>query len=203
MKSIIKAPLRLENWFRTDARLHQLYPESVRSLARMHWSPLYIIQKAIPYLTPNDKVKVLDIGSGVGTFCLAGAYYKQSVPFYGVEQRKKLIEVAEGAREKLGIQNVSFIHGNFTQLNLNEFDHFYFYNSFFECIPGTDKIDDSIAYSPELYHYYSRYLRLQLDEMPAGTRVVTYCSWNDEIPPGYRLVESDTDQLLKFWEKQS
>src|SRR5438093_750487 len=81
MKPTVKKPLHLEDWFSTDARLHKLYPESIRSLARMHWSPLYIIQKVIPYLAPNDTVKVLDIGSGVGTFCLAGAFYKPSVAF--------------------------------------------------------------------------------------------------------------------------
>jgi len=32
----------------------------------------------------------LDIGSGVGKFCLAGAYYKPSASFFGVEQRKDL-----------------------------------------------------------------------------------------------------------------
>jgi hypothetical protein len=201
MKPKVKTRLRLKDWFSTDARLHQLYPEAIRSLARMHWSPLYIIQKVIPYLTPNDKVKVLDIGSGVGTFCLAGAYYKQSVPFFGIEQRKKLVEVAEDAREKLGIQNVSFIHGNFTQLNLNEFDHFYFYNSFFENLNGAEKIDNEIVYSNELYNYYCMYLYNQLEKMPVGTRIATYCSWGDEIPPGYRLAETHFDNLLKFWIK--
>jgi hypothetical protein len=201
MKPIVKTPLHLEDWFSTDARLHKLYPESIQSLARMHWSPLYIIQKVIPYLTPNDNVKVLDIGSGVGTFCLAGAFYKPSVAFFGVEQRKKLIEHADTARKKLGIPNARFIHGNFTQLNLNEFDHFYFYNSFFENLNGAEKIDNEIVYSNELYNYYSIYLYNQLEKMPLGTRVATYCSWGDEIPPCYQLAESHFDNLLKLWIK--
>jgi hypothetical protein len=201
MKPTVKTSLHPEDWFSTDARLQQLYPGSISSLARMHWSPLYIIQKVIPYLAPNDNVKVLDIGSGVGTFCLAGAFYKPSAAFFGVEQRKKLIEHAEAAREKLGIQNARFIHGNFTQLNLNEFDHFYFYNSFFENLNGADKIDNEIVYSNELYNYYSIYLYNQLEKMPRGTRVATYCSWGDEIPPCYQLAETHFDNLLKFWIK--
>lgn len=167
----------------------------------MHWSPLYIIQKAITFLAPGDKVKVLDIGSGVGTFCLAGAFYKPSVTFFGVEQRKKLVKHADVARKKLGLQNVRFIHGNFTQLNLNEFDHFYFYNSFFENLNGAEKIDNEIVYSNELYNYYSIYLYNQLEKMPVGTRVVTYCSWGDEIPPCYQLAEAYFDNLLKCWIK--
>jgi len=193
----------LDEIFDNERSLLQLYPLSIQLLDKLHWSPLPVIYKAVQFLAEKKDAKILDIGSGTGKFCLAGAYYKPSAFFYGVEQRRYLIGHAEAVKEKTGSRKVTFLHKNFTQLNLKEFDGFYFYNSFFECIPGTDKIDDSIAYSPELYHYYSRYLRLQLDEMPAGTRVVTYCSWNDEIPPGYRLVESDTDQLLKFWEKQS
>ena len=38
-------------------------------------------------------------------------------------------------------------HGNFTQLDFKNFDHFYFYNAFYENLAGTDKIDDSIDYS--------------------------------------------------------
>jgi hypothetical protein len=201
MRPAVKKPLHLENWFSTDDKLHQLYPGSIRSLARMHWSPLYIAQKAVSYLAPKDKVKVLDIGSGVGKFCLAGAFYKPSVSFFGVEQRKNLVEHAESVGKMLGLKNVHFIHRNFTQLSLNEYDHFYFYNAFFENLVGTEKIDYDIVYSNELYNYYSIYLYNQLDKMPIGTRVATYCSWNDEIPPCYHLAEAHFDNLLKFWIK--
>ena len=101
----------------------------------------------------------------------------------------------------LGLQNAYFIHANFTQLNLKQYDHFYFYNSFFENLEGTDKIDNKIAYSNELYNYYSHYLYKQLDDMPVGTRVATYCSLDSEIPPGYNLIETHFDNLLKFWKK--
>lgn len=201
MKPTVKALLHLEKWFSADAKFHQRYPEPIRALARMHWSPLYIVQKTVSYLAPNDKVRVLDIGSGVGKFCLAGAFYKPSVSFFGVEQRKNLIEHAETLRKELGFQNVHFIHRNFTQLNLSEYDHFYFYNAFFENLDGTDKIDNEIVYSNELYNYYSFYLYNQLEKMPIGTRVATYCSWGDEIPPCYQLAEAHYDNLLKFWIK--
>jgi hypothetical protein len=201
MKPATKIPLHLEHWFSSDAIFHQLYPQPVRYLARMHWSPLYIAQKVVSYLAVNDKVKVLDIGSGIGKFCLAGAFYKPAVSFFGVEQRKNLIQHAESARKKLGFQNVHFIHRNFTQLDLCEYDHFYFYNAFFENLNGTEKIDNEIVYSNELYNYYSIYLYNQLEKMPIGTRVATYCSWGDEIPPCYRVTEVGFDNLLKFWIK--
>ena len=202
MKSITKIPHYLEHWFTTDAALDQLYPEGIRSLARMHWSPLYIAEEVVSYLAENEKVKILDIGSGVGKFCLAGAFHKKSAAFFGVEQRKNLIDHAETARKKVGFRNVQFIHGNFTQLNLNGFDHFYFYNSFFENLDGTSKIDHEIVYSNELYNYYTIYLYNQLQTMPRGTRVATYCGWGDEIPPCYQLAGAHFNNLLKFWIKK-
>jgi Predicted S-adenosylmethionine-dependent methyltransferase len=201
MKSAVNPSHRLSHYFNNDADFHKLYPLAIGALARMHWTPLYITQQAVSFLAQNHSVKILDIGSGVGKFCLAGAYHKPTVSFYGVEQRKNLVACAEAARQQLGFRNVHFINKNFTQLNLAEFDHFYFYNAFFENLDGTEKIDHEIAYSNELYSYYSMYLYNQLEKMPRGTRIVTYCSWGDEIPTCYKLAESHYNHLLKFWIK--
>ncbi len=96
---------------------------------------------------------------------------------------------------------MSFIEGNFTQLEFKNYDHFYFYNAFYENIQGTDKIDNSIDYSIELYDYYNRYLYKQLELKPAGTRVATFHSLEYEIPPDYHVVGAAFDELLKFWIK--
>ena len=101
----------------------------------------------------------------------------------------------------LQLDNVSFIHGNFSQLDLKIYDHFYFYNAFYENLSGTDKIDDSIDYSSELYDYYSWYLYRQLQQKPVGTRLCTLCSAENEIPPDFQVVHSDMDDLFKCWVK--
>ncbi|HWK02637.1 MAG TPA: class I SAM-dependent methyltransferase [Puia sp.] len=194
--------LQSDNWFSSDAQFHQLYPDPIRQLARRHWTPLNVARLAVQFLVPEEGVRVLDIGSGVGKFCLSAAWYKPTAVFYGVEQREELVGHAEAAKDILGIGNVSFIHGNFTQLDLKRFDHFYFYNSFYENLDGTDKIDDTILYSESLYNYYNHYLYRQLEEMPSGTRVVTRCSWEDEMPPSYHVVQSDIENMLKFHVKE-
>jgi SAM-dependent methyltransferase len=182
-------------------QMHHLYPASIQALARRHWTPLGITRMVVQFLTPRPDAKVLDIGSGVGKFCLAGAYYRPDASFTGIEQRKDLVAHAETAREMLGLPNAHFIHGNFTQLNFKEYDHFYFYNSFYENLADTDKIDDNISYSRELYNYYNRCLFKKLDEAQAGTRLVTYHSLEDTMPPSYHLAEEQLGNLLKFWIK--
>lgn len=193
--------IQTENWYSSDERFNRLYPVSVQSLARRHWTPLHVARCAAKFLAVQANARILDIGSGVGKFCLGAAYYEPRAFYYGVEQRKSLVYNAETARQILRHQNVFFIHGNFTQLDLKDYDHFYLYNPFYENLAYSDKIDDSIDYSDELYNYYNRYLYRQLEQKPAGTRLATFHSLEDEIPPAYFVMGTEMDNLLKFWIK--
>ncbi len=198
---LLEKRINTESWFSSDAQFNQLYPSSIQLLAQRHWTPLVVARKAANYLAAESNMRILDIGSGVGKFCLAAAHYKPMAFYYGIEQRKRLINYADAAKEKLRIENVSFIEGNFTQIDFRNYDHFYFYNSFYENLTGTDKIDDSIDYSLELYNYYNRYLYKQLEQKPPGTRLASFHSLEDEIPKGYHIVGSEMNELLKFWIK--
>ena len=191
----------VQNWFSSDAQFNQIYPPSIRLLARKHWTPLMVARKAANFLAAENNVRILDIGSGVGKFCLAAAHYKPNAFYYGIEQRKSLVTYAENAKDTLDINNVSFINGNFTQIDFKKYDNFYFYNSFYENLKGTEKIDNSIDYSGELFNYYNRYLYKLLEQKPAGTRLASFHSLEDEMPPGYHVVGVEMDNLLKFWIK--
>ena len=201
LMALVEKKIQTKNWFSSDDQLNEIYPISIQSKADRHWTPLNVARKTSSFLAAENNVRILDIGSGVGKFCLAAAFYKPKAFYYGVEQRKTLINYADTAREKLGLGNVSFMHGNFTALDFRNYDHFYFFNAFYENLAGTDKIDDSIDYSGELYNYYNRYLYKQLEQKPAGTRLATYHSLEDEVPRGYHIVGSEMDNLLKFWIK--
>ena len=190
-----------ESWFSSDAKFNQLYPTPVQLLAQHHWTPLAVARKAANFLAAENNARILDIGSGAGKFCLAAAHYKPKAFYYGIEQRSQLINCAETAKEKLKLENVSFMNGNFTQIDFKKYDHFYFYNSFYENLAGTEKIDDSIDYSLELFNYYNRYLYKQLEQKPSGTRLATFHSLEDEMPPDYHVVGVEMDGLLKFWFK--
>ena len=198
---LLERRLHPEKWFSSDEQFNQLYPLSLQTMARRHWTPLSVARKSANFLAAENSVRILDIGSGVGKFCLGAAYFKPKAFYYGVEQRKSLVDHAEWAKERLHLENVSFIHGNFTQLVFKNYDHFYFYNAFYENLSGTDRIDESIDYSGELYNYYNRYLYKQLEQKPAGTKLATFHSLEDEVPQSYHVVGSEFDNLLKFWIK--
>ncbi len=198
---MLEKKIPIDEWFRSDVNFDLLYPAKIQQLAKRHWTPLHVTQKAVQFLAVTANARILDIGSGVGKFCLAAAYFKPHAFYYGVEQRKSLIEHAETARKKLAFQQVCFLHGNFTQLDFRNYDHFYFYNSFYENLAGTDKIDDSIDYSGELYRYYNGYLFQTLEGKPAGTRLVTFHSLEDQMPEGYHLVVAVRNNRLMFRRK--
>jgi len=198
---LLETSILTTNWFGSDTQFNQLYPSSIQLLAQRHWTPLLIARKAANFLAAENNVRILDIGSGVGKFCLAAAHYKPKALYYGIEQRKKLVTHAESAKETLRLENVSFLNGNFTQVDFRKYNHFYFYNTFYENISGTDKIDNSIDYSLELYNYYNRYLYKQLEQKPSGTRLASFHSLEDEMPDGYHIVGSEMNDLLKFWIK--
>jgi SAM-dependent methyltransferase len=187
--------------FKNDDTFNKLYPIGIERKAIKHWSRLEIAKSAAEFLAAQNNVHVLDIGSGVGKFCLAAAHHKPNAVFYGIEQRKYLVDYAIDCGNKLELYNVSFIHGNFTQIDLGQFDHFYFFNSFYENLDGTDKIDNTIEHSVSLYNYYNRYLYKQLEQRRTGTRIATFHSMEEEIPPCYYVVKTEFEGLLKCWVK--
>jgi hypothetical protein len=192
---------RQGTYFQSDFQFNRIYPASIQKLASRHWTPLAVARKAAEFLASHHGVKILDVGSGVGKFCLAAAHHREHARFFGVEQRESLYHIATHAQLSLGLDNITFMCRNFTQLNFEHYDNFYLYNPFYENLSGTEKIDESIDYSSELYHYYNRYLYRQLRQKPGGTRVATFHSLEDEMPPDYHIVGSDMDSLLKFWMK--
>lgn len=142
---------------------------------------------------------MLDIGSGIGKFCLIAARQHPATMFFGVEQRPELVHHANVAMEFLRLDNLEFIHANMTQINFKAFDHFYFYNSFFENVDFIGRIDDSVETSLALYKYYTQYLSANLDRMPQGTRLVSFQGSGKEVPENFTLVKSTFNGLLNMY----
>jgi len=191
----------MKNWFASDLNFNSLYPKPIQDAAEKHWTRIEVAKKASAFLAISAEEKVLDIGSGAGKFCLVAAHEHPLINFYGVEQRQNLVDLSTELAEKLALHNVVFYCDNICNIDFEKYDHFYFYNSFYENMPGTQKIDLSIKYSEDLYDFYNRYLYKQLKKKPAGTRLVTYHSFGREIPPGYEVVHTDYNEFLKFWMK--
>ncbi len=185
-----------------DEQFDSLYPLYVQLLSKQHWTPLHVIKQATRFLAPVRGTKVLDIGSGAGKFCLAGAYFTPYASFYGVEQRQDLIKVADEVKSLLRLRNAHFLLQNFADLDFGNYNSFYFFNSFYENLPGKEKIDNQLPFSQKIYQEYSFCLFEKLSRLTPGTRLVTYHSFEGQVPPCFHLQEEASTGLLKFWVKR-
>ncbi|MDW5290207.1 methyltransferase domain-containing protein [Formosa sp. PL04] len=184
-----------------DKLFNTLYPLAIKKLSECHWTPVEIAKLAADYLVDKPNCKVLDIGSGVGKFCLIGAASTKG-HFYGVEQREGLVKISQKIAKKHKIKNVEFIHSNITEISFSNYNAFYFYNSFYENVGHYLAIDTTIPLDETLYIAYSKYVENELKKTPIGTRLVTYWSEWLEIPEGFDLEYTDYDGKLNFWEKK-
>lgn len=187
-----------KNIFDNDEAFNALYPDPIKAVAARHWTPVDVVKKAAAFLATHSGAKVLDIGSGSGKFCLIAAHLYPHVQWTGVEQREELVLLCDEMKARLKIENVKFLAQNITEADFEPYDHFYFYNSFYENLPGTQKIDYSVSYSEKLYDYYNLFLYKKLMKRPSGTRLVTYHSLGSEVPEGYEVVGTDYSEFLKF-----
>lgn len=183
-----------------DKLFDSIYSEEIQALAEDHFTPIAMIKLASHFLVQKAGTRVLDIGSGAGKFCIVGATCTDG-HFTGVEIRENLHLAAKQVAKNRKLDNVAFIHSNMTEIDFTAYDAFYFYNTFFENIMSLDRIDTSIELSKILYTEYSNCVKEQLNDMPIGTRLVTYYSAYDEVPGSYRIVEKIDRQKITMWEK--
>lgn len=184
----------------TDDEFDDIYPTDIRPLSKRHFSPVAVAKMAAKYLAETPNTKVLDIGSGVGKFCMIGAACTEGV-FTGVEQRENLYDLAVSLAQQHDLPNAHFIHGNILSINFKDYDAFYFFNAFFENILVDDSIDDKVELDKDLFFLYSLYLKRQLSKLPIGTKLATYFACSEEIPPCYKVVLTQLEGRFKLWEK--
>jgi 2-polyprenyl-3-methyl-5-hydroxy-6-metoxy-1,4-benzoquinol methylase len=188
--------------FSSDAAFDSLYSLRAQQLSAIHWTPLAVVKKAAEHLCSGTGKTILDIGSGVGKFCLIGAHFFKDFQFDGVEQRKALIDEARFAQNATGLTNVNFIHDNFNTLDMEPYDHFYFYNSFSENIFHYKPIDNLVSASEAIYEEYLQQFYLLLDEKPIGTRLAAFHCPDGYVPPAYKRVKHNPGDTLSLYIKR-
>ena len=196
----MKAPIFSNLHEIIDEDFDLIFPVEIRRKSATHFTPIKIARAAAEFLVTAPNVRILDIGSGAGKFCMVGALTTKG-HFTGVEQHAHLSKCANEIVNKYGLENVSFLNINMDRVKFSDFEGFYLFNPFYENLSPESAIDPSIYLDDELYLEYSNYVHQQLEKMPIGTRVVTYHSSGPEIPSSYTLKDSLFRTHLKFWVK--
>jgi hypothetical protein len=184
-----------------DAEFDELFPVDLRGAATTYFTPVAVARRAAALLVEAGARRVLDVGAGVGKFCLDGAC-AASVEFVGIEQRARLVEVAREAARQLGVGRVEFRQGKFESVNPALFDGFYLFNPFAENLFRVEhRLDDSVELTETRYLEDVRRARALLDGAPPEAAAVTYCGFGGQMPRGYRLWASEPHGagILRLW----
>lgn len=186
----------------TDGRFDSLFPPEVRVHSKIHFTPVKVALRVRDWLGNEPGLRVLDVGSGCGKFCLV---FAASGPgrVTGIEQRPNLHQVAVDTAEKLGLTNVSFLCGRMEELDWTPFNVFYFFNPFYERIAYRKGMDDRTPPHAGVYFEHVRVVREKLSQAKSGTRVLTYHGMGGRMPSDWTLLRSEvihTDEL-HLWVK--
>ncbi len=185
----------------TEDNFCMLLPEYLQKASKTYFTPIRIAEIATQWLTEDGRKRVLDIGAGVGKFCITGARNSDSY-FYGIEYRKSLSKVANDLIHHFEIQNAVVQNVNVIEIDFTDFDAFYLYNPFYENLEITKRLNNEVQLSDSLYAAYLKYTEYQLRMTKKGTRVVTYHGNSMEVPLSFKKFKETKDGLLNLWIKK-
>lgn len=186
-----------------DEKFDRVFGGRWRSASRGHWTPLDIARRVVERLDLQDGETLLDVGSGVGKFCLVGALQSPGT-FLGVERRSELVGVAERARLRLGATGAQFLCRDVFHVDWAQYDCLYFYNPFEEHLTEPEgRLDNSVPFSPPEYLAAVASTKARLTRLKEGTRVVVFWGFGESMPEGFDLLHQETHGYgeLEFWKK--
>jgi len=177
---------------------------ALRIRSSTHFTPVAVARLAARLLAPQPGMVVLDVGAGVGKFCITAAREVETAMFVGVEWRPHLVHVASAIRRRYALKNVRFVLGDAFDLDWSAFDAFYFYNPFAEqLLESAFALDDTIEFHPANFMRYIACVQRRLAMARVGTRIVTYHGFGGLPPAGYELAREDRigSDRVELWLK--
>jgi SAM-dependent methyltransferase len=184
-----------------DLDFDDLYPPPIAALASRHFTPVDVARRAADLLVEGAGSHVLDVGSGVGKFCVVGAL-TTGARFTGVEHRPHFVEHSRELARRLHVENAEFVHADATTMDWGRFDGIYLFNPFAENL--WTPLDSTVPVEPRLFHQYVQETKERLRATRKGTRVVTFHGFGASMPAGFRLAwrEPAGADVLDLWIKE-
>jgi hypothetical protein len=188
----------------TDRAFDRFLPEPLQHVSPEFWSPLLVARRAAEWFQEAGVQSVVDVGSGAGKFCVAGAL-SGPCRFTGLEQRPFLIKSARQLARLFDVTDrVQFVLGSLGEVPTPAADAYYFFNPFGDYSVGLHPRaeQDRVAVR-------SRYARdvaaaeQLLRDAPAGTCVLALNGFGGSLPRGYVLIRVDWNVRggLRLWRK--
>ncbi len=201
---------RIAAQLRSGARLPEFefdrfLPCELRIVSNQYWTPLVVARQAARWLDDLHVRTVVDIGSGAGKFCVAGAL-AGNCEFTGLEQRPRLVAAARALARSFGVgDRVRFVEGALGEVAIPLADAYYLYNPFEENLFGhVEHLDEDVELSDLRFARDVAAVESLLRSAPVGTYVLTYNGFGGRVPALYDEVRGDLElpNVLRMWRKQ-
>jgi hypothetical protein len=150
-----------------DAHFDRFLTPNLRAISAQSWSPLEVAARASQWFTELRINSVVDVGSGVGKFCIAAAAGSRC-RFIGIERHPQLVDVANELSRLFSVEHqVEFISGVFGDMPLPKAECYYLFTPF--------EVDEA---------------ELLLRALPARAYVLTY-GFGGTLPDDFEEVRVD------------
>ena len=186
-----------------DRVFDEVFPAAARARSSVYWTPVEVAVRAANLLADRAGATILDVGSGVGKFCIVAAA-AVNANVRGIEHRPHLVDIAREAAAKIGV-SASFDGGTIEDQDAAAIDGFYFFNPFAENLcERTERLDATIETSAERFSRDVGAAQHLLSRARVGARVVTYCGFGGDMPDGFVRVTRGRcgGGWLELWVKQ-
>jgi hypothetical protein len=187
----------------TEEAFARVIPERWRSVSATFWTPVEIAKRAACFLAPTTSARVLDVGSGIGKFCIVGARTTRAT-FWGIEHRAHLVDVARMASRRFRAHRAKFEVGTIDDVDWSLYDAFYFFNPFEENLLAADAcLDRSVVLSEDRFWSDISFIECVFTRLPVGARLATFHGFCGRIPRTFELVDQQSHGTgaLRFWTK--
>ncbi len=192
--------------FVSDADFDCWLPAEQQTISDRFWTQVGVSIRVTRWLHERGIERVLDVGSGVGKFCVVGAMATPMV-FTGVEQRPYLVEAARTLAARFGVApRATFVTGRLEAVDFRDFDALYFYNPFGENrFPAADHLDDTVELDRKRFDRDIAEAEYLLERMPKGAHLATYNSYGGRVPDSFDLIHTKVagHNLLRLWCKSA
>ncbi len=182
-----------------------LYSTPIRAKSARFWTPVEVAYRAARIFEDHGVKRVLDVGSGVGKFCVVAACVCPGIEFIGIEQRPHLVAEARTASARLDVKNAQFHVGDATTPDWQSFDALYLYNPFAENLyVDNNPVDRTVELSRERQAADIRRMLEALVAAPIGRCLLTYNGFGGPIPATFGLAHEERAGVdwLRLWVKR-
>lgn len=174
-----------------DCDFDKIFPPYYQLQSTMHWTPIFAASQIADWIKPLGLKSIVDIGCGVGKLCIL-LRVLTDYKILGIEQRPKLVRVANKIIEVNELKNVSIVQMNMLDLDWAAHDIYYLYNPFQEHLDNGafGIIENDLEFDHKNFVHYTSEVFKQLCNSKRGKILITFHGYGGSVPSDWSMVAS-------------